>query len=203
MEIPDNDFYSLNLDYIATTEDAGYFLDFGSEASIIRVSEFNKFRATRLLAFPPEFRAVPRFSVHPNGRQQMKMIYEQMEASTMPVGLYSDDGFLFLLTRSVGANQVTNWDLHKIDPRQDSLSGTVRLPTHAKHLALVPTSSHWLLFEKGEFDELANQFVNHVTAIPKYLLSNPSNFQINLSKNATDCLAPDLSAAPQQESPVQ
>ena len=75
-----------------------------------------------------------------------------VERASFPGGLYAEGPLLYLLMR-LAATGGPEWDLHAIDPVAESLVHSVRLPTRAAHIALVPGPRHWALIEGSSRSE--------------------------------------------------
>jgi hypothetical protein len=87
-----------------------------------------------------------------------------VEDSTLPAGIYSWEGDLYLLSRSpLGVG--TKWLLSKIDPVKEQILGTVEIPSHANHLFVVPGPQYWAFVEKGPALGLKDQAVQGVLTI--------------------------------------
>lgn len=78
-----------------------------------------------------------------------------VERETMPAGLWAWDESLFLLFRSFEAGE-RRWYLSRIDPGQDNrgpdqsqVQWTVRLPSSANHMTVIPGPREWAFLEKG------------------------------------------------------
>ncbi len=100
----------------------------------------------RLDAFPdlPAPRPVlPRAG--PEGRDAF---YAALEASSYPAGLFADEDSLYVLMRDATGGEPV-WDLHRIDPQRDEVVGTIRLPTNAAHVSLLPGRRYWVLEESS------------------------------------------------------
>lgn len=75
-----------------------------------------------------------------------------IERASFPAGLYAEGPHLYLLMR-LAATDGPEWDLHAIDPLEESLLHSVRLPTRAAHIALVPGPKHWAVIEGSSRSE--------------------------------------------------
>lgn len=69
-----------------------------------------------------------------------------IENASFAAGLYAEGPHLYLLMRTAAAAG-PEWELHSIDPIAESLLHSVRLPTQAPHISLMPGSNHWVLIE--------------------------------------------------------
>lgn len=129
---------------IASAGDYLYLLHRGDPVHIRRVFPGGP---KELTAFPDGFRVPPALP-HSSGPESDRARYQALTEARMAARLYSQGGFLYLLTRQPEGS-VTGWRVHQIDPREDRLVRTVRLPTTAEHVMLVPGPKHWAVVEKG------------------------------------------------------
>ncbi len=81
----------------------------------------------------------------PEGRDAF---YAALEASSYPAGLFADEDSLYVLMRDATGDEPV-WDLHRIDPQRDEVVGTIRLPTNAAHVSLLPGRRYWVLEESS------------------------------------------------------
>ena len=100
----------------------------------------------RLEAFPDlpaPMPALPRA-----GLEERDAFYAALEASSYPAGLFGDRNSLYVLMRDATGDEPV-WDLHRIDPQRDEVVGTIRLPTNAAHVSLLPGHRYWVLEESS------------------------------------------------------
>lgn len=100
----------------------------------------------RLVAFAGT-RALPALPAN-FGQRSHESFYTLVEASSYFAGLYAEADKLYLLTKSV-TEDGRLWELHQIDPDADVVVGSVRLPTTAVHVSLLPGPVHWVLEESS------------------------------------------------------
>jgi len=150
------DFYVISSPYLAAIDDDTYFVRMSKHPAIYHVSPTGQ-EITRLTAFPPECRVRPDFKTHMTGPKTAPAHFAELETFTVPAGLYSQGGMLFLLVRSPEAKGGTAWWLYEIDPRSDKILGRVRLPTSSNHVSLAPSETSWYLFERGPVGENQRQ----------------------------------------------
>jgi len=79
--------------------------------------------------------------------------WKAVEKSSFPVGLYAEGPHLYVLVRLAETTDGPEWYLHAIDPVAESLLHSIRLPTRAAHVSLVPGSEHWALIEGSSYFE--------------------------------------------------
>lgn len=82
------------------------------------------------------------------GQRSHEAFYSMVEASGYFAGLYAEADMLYVLTKSVTEGGRL-WELHQIDPDADVMVGSVRLPTTAVHVSLLPGPVHWVLEESS------------------------------------------------------
>ncbi|MFW6012272.1 MAG: hypothetical protein ACOC92_01010 [bacterium] len=93
------------------------------------------------------------------------VVHEEVEASTMPVGLFGWRGKLFVLHRAP-EGETTSWWLSRIDPGADVVEARARLPTDANHLTVAVGEERWAFLEKGPIRGYGVQSVESVLFIP-------------------------------------
>jgi hypothetical protein len=163
------DFFLLGHPYIASTAGETFFLSMAKHPALYRVRDG---KAEKLVnALPRQYATRPDFHTPPvvtNASQAVDRLAE-LETFSVPVGLYAQDGLLYLLTREPAPEGKTNWWLYQIDPAgTGSTFGRVLLPTKAHHLTVIPTPDRgWMLIERGraEFDPRQKNQVQKVGPI--------------------------------------
>ena len=188
-----NDFYLINNQYIATANGEAYFLAMNKEARIFRVPQSGP--ATPLeKSVPEEYLVVPQPQV-PRGEGTARRRFEELESLHMPVGLYGQGNFLYLLTRDPDA--CSPWSLYKIDPlhkvdsHSDRVVGRVPVPSLARHIALVPGDQHWLIIEKGAVEAAGRQKIRALKAIPAAWFTDPSRSPLKQAAKLNRCVSGD------------
>lgn len=78
--------------------------------------------------------------------------WKAVEGASFPAGLYAEGAHLYVLVR-LAATGAPVWELHAIDPVAESLLHSIRLPTRAAHVSLVPGPEHWALIEGSSYFE--------------------------------------------------
>jgi len=160
-------YYYLGLDYLARAAGDPYLLVMKDKPYILRLAP----KSEPLDLLPSRFRNAPPLPAL-SSPSSFPEAFRTMAASTMPVGMYGSGEHLYVLGRSPGG-EGTNWFLTRITPRQRAVDWTVRLPTTAEHLAVVPGESYWAFIEKGEVRELGSQSVLGVFLVPAATLEEP------------------------------
>lgn len=187
LPFPKNDFYRINHQYIATANGESYFLAMGSSAIIYRLPRGRS--AVPLKAMPREFLEVPRLQEEFVGPDAVKQRFGQIESLRMPVGLYGQGKFVYLLTRDPEA--CSPWSIFKIDPTSDRVVGSVSLPSLARHLTLMPGDPHWIVIEKGVVASAGHQAVKGIQSVPASWITQPDSSPLRTRSALTNCLRGD------------
>jgi hypothetical protein len=119
----------------------------------------------RLKAFPKGFDRLPVFPSI-SGPDATIPREKVMERSTMPVALYGSGTYLFVLTRRPASDGKTIWELHRVDPVKDVVTGSVVLPTSAPDLTLAPGSELWAILEKGTLTAPTTREMKSLLLVP-------------------------------------
>lgn len=109
--------------------------------------------------------ALPRFKY----AEDYPKTLAQVERESMPVGLYSQGGLLYVLWRKPSP-QGTRWILSSIDPQKDRYIGATEIPLKANHVVVVPGDNTWAFIEKGPVKGFGVQDVPRVLLVPTSLL---------------------------------
>ncbi len=169
MEIADpaRNFYLMGNSYTAAVGENLYFLlmkdrpeiveILGSDSSVSRVTELPSSLGKRPQL--PEKRGVASASA----------MFAALEKAILPVGLYSWDNSLFVLSRKPVGNENTVWTLTKLNADLKA-SFSRALPTSSNHLVLIPGSGSWAFIEKGPVRGLGEQKVISICTM------SPSDF---------------------------
>jgi len=167
----DKDFYRIGLPFIATIDTTSYVVVFDhGEMKLWRHSPGDaEFDETPLAAsaFAELVRAknlkAPEHLPHLTDTDRLKPVMEAVEAASMPVGLYSQGRYLYVLYRQPGPNP---WHLGIIDPdKPEGLVGSLSLPSHAPHLMAVPGPT-WAFIEKGSVEGWQKQAIYGMFTVP-------------------------------------
>lgn len=169
--------YRLGHPYLASIGETAYVLDVGSKDLRILKSEPNSVGTTPLEAFPRAIRRRPELPAFDRPNDLVELMAE-VEASTMPTGIYGWKGYLWIVWRRPGI-EGQEWLLTKIDPERDKVEGTVILPSQAHHLLVVPGPHYWALVEKGVVRGWGTQSIDSMRLIPADLIESfPSGANI-------------------------
>ncbi|HEY4564798.1 MAG TPA: hypothetical protein VIJ36_17575, partial [Thermoanaerobaculia bacterium] len=69
-------------------------------------------------------------------------------------------------TRRPASDGKAIWELHRIDPVKDVVSGTVILPTSASELVLAPGKESWAILEKGPLTASVKREIRTLLLVP-------------------------------------
>jgi hypothetical protein len=172
LPFPNLRFYSIGYPYLASLGPTTYFLAMDQKAILYRVSEGGKPVAVPLAGLPAELEQVPILKSRMTGPATAPALYEELEAQTMPAGLYGGpDGFLYLLARRPDGPGRTDWSLYQIDPAGNKIRGLGHLRSNAKHLTVVPSARTWYFFERGDVEPSGRQDIHSMIAVPSTRLA--------------------------------
>lgn len=160
--LQESDFYLIGNNYITTIGATAYYVSMGAKPAIFKASPGHG--PEKLASFPEEFRNRPYFETKMTGPRSVAAHFAELETLAVASGLYSQDGFLYLLTRKPTLNG-TKWTLHKIDPIGDRLIGAIDLPTSASHLSVAASRTKWFFIEKGRIRSAQQQEINSAIVI--------------------------------------
>ena len=164
---PARRFYLNAQNYLTVSEGRGYFLYLGEDPGIWEV-DMERGDLRRLThALPQQFRhriVLPEL----RGIDSVRDVYGAQERATAAVGLFAQDGLLYVLGRapSADAAKKTRWTMTVVDPVEDRALRTLRLPTQSPHLLVIPGARQWAFVEKGSVTGLGNQPVSHAVTLP-------------------------------------
>jgi hypothetical protein len=178
MPFSDNTFYLIGNSYITTSGESIYYVSMGKRPAIYEVPPDGV--PHRLQAFPAEFRIRPDFKTEMKGPVSAVAHLAELETFSVVCGLYAQSGMLYVLARKPGEAGETAWYLYKIDPKRDKVVGSMRLPTSAHHLTVVPSKDAWYLLERGVVQG------GHKQSITKMVVLDSSAVQ-TLSQSLSAC----------------
>jgi len=157
--------------YITSIGASAYILSMDARMSLMK-NEAGSDELKPLRSFPfgesDVAPALPRFKVADDYAKTMA----QVERESMPVGLYSQGGLLYVLWRKPSP-QGTRWTLSGIDPQADRYIGSTEIPLNANHVVVVPGDKTWAFIEKGPVKGFGVQDVSRVLLVPATLLQAP------------------------------
>jgi hypothetical protein len=161
----DVDYYLLGYRYLASLGDDEYavLMASGRSASIVKLSGRSE---EQLDVIPAPYKSTPRLNNETTGPNSEAALFRTVEGFSIPVGLYGQDNYLYLLTREPGERGKTIWRLFQIDPGRRQEPRGVVLPTDAHHLTVVSGSSSWYFIEKGPVLPLGKQEITSMLVIP-------------------------------------
>lgn len=166
---PSSRFYGMSLPLLAAAGGGVFGLRFDQTHSILRLDQ----PELSPQSFPAGFRKTAVLPESPGSPEGSRLGAEAIEAMTLPRALYGRGKFLYLLTRSPERGG-TAWHLHQIDPFADRLVRTVRLPSSAQGLILVPGPEHWILLEQGGMGEYGRPIIGWVNLPSEWIEDSAS-----------------------------
>lgn len=164
---PSRIFYKLGHPLFSSLRDTGYLLLFDDGTPGLYRNEKG---SSELLPMEALDKLYPRGGGSPVlptfvRPEDFPAVMRAVERSSMPVGLYGFDGFLYVLFRSPSGG-ATKWVMNKVDPKADAIVASIDIPTRANHLTVVPGPREWAFIEKGPARGHKDQDVNSVLFVP-------------------------------------
>lgn len=151
-EFDSKSFYLLTgYQYLTAVGNDVYFVLMDKQPTIFKVNNVTQ-TIEKFPAFPKTFKSpyrLPEFQTQMTGPKSAPAHFAELEKFTMPAGLFSQNGMLFLLTRNPSTQGGTDWWLYKINPEEHRILGRVLLPTKTNHVTLVPSEQAWFVLERG------------------------------------------------------
>jgi len=183
-------YYLLGHHYVTSNSLGAFFLVMDDDAALFwylpRTGEVRPVPGV----LPPAFRTIKPLRTRFVGPADGEEHYAEVESLSIPVGIYGAGEFVYLLTREPEVRGGTIWKMHKIDPASKRLLGSVRLPTSAHHLSVVPTRDHWFFFEKGPVRKVGGQQVRSLVIVPAEWIedvrASPLNRRVNVQSACVD-----------------
>jgi tetratricopeptide (TPR) repeat protein len=172
-EDPSGVYYRLGQPYLSTLNGKVYFLDIGETLTLYEVSVNSATGSLRRVAsVPGGIASTPRQEL---GRLQTPTraadLFQLVESLDVPAGLYAAGGSLFILRRPNDQNaRDASWTLEEVDPEQGTLLRTIRLPTSAHHLTVIPGATRWALIQRGIVKSIGKQSISSTVFIPSPLI---------------------------------
>lgn len=164
-DIPSASYYILGHQYLASMGGNDYAVLMSEHPVILEYARNGRKRVLDVIPEKPY--NVPKLKTVPTGPRSDEPMYREIEGLSIPVGLYAQDGLLYLLTRKPGQGRGTIWQLLQIDPRRGKVIGSpMLLPTIANHLTIAESAKEWFVFEKGAVQPAGNQQITTVLVIP-------------------------------------
>jgi len=192
LPLEDQRYYLLGHRYITATADGIFFVSMGKEAA--KLYQYLPSGQLRLLtALPATYSSLRPLKSNFTGPLAAEAVFDEIETLRLPAGLYGQGRFIYLLTREPDpqaglGKRATIWLLHQIDPRNDKLLGSIRLPTTANHLTIVPSPSTWYIFEKGRVTGGAQQRIESILRVPADWVARPHESPLsNTASEFVDC----------------
>ncbi len=145
-----------------------YALRFGEPSYLLNVRAHQ-----RLKAFPKGFDRLPTLPsvTGPDSDIPRDRI---LQKTAMPVALYGSGSFLFVLIHRPANEGMAIWELHRIDPVKDLISGAVILPTSVPEIVLAPGKESWAILEKGPLTASGKQEARRLLLVPSAAIEKGS-----------------------------
>jgi len=164
--VPSRIFYRLGMHYLTAIGDTGYVLQMES-----RLGLFRNPKGSKGLEFVRDMGVGP---ILPNfvAREDLPSVMRAVEQSSMPVGIWGWEKYLFVLSREPRETG-TRWTLTRLDLQQrpaQQVTGSVVLPTQAHHLTVVPGPDSWAFVEKGPVRSFGAQDIDSLVLVPAQAL---------------------------------
>jgi hypothetical protein len=163
IDYQEKEFYRLGNPYITSIGDTGYILRMKGEAPIYEnVKGSNDLRELQAFRVQKPLPELTKFKT----RADMAAVFDGVEHSSMPVGLFSWKQRLYVVSR-IAADSGTLWQVTEIDPATDSFKGTATIRgILSPHLVIVPGPKEWAFIEKGHVYGFGQQETNSVFLVP-------------------------------------
>jgi hypothetical protein len=163
-DVAETDYYLLGHHYLTALDGDQYALLMSANKPV--VLRFARDGTSQSLDIPERYRRAPELKHMATGPGSEAAMYKEVESLTIPVGLFGQDGFLYLLTREPGPDGRTRWNLFRIDPKRRQATRGMVLPTTANHLKILNTNRNWYIFEEGSVHGLGQQEIASMLIIP-------------------------------------
>ncbi len=163
------DYALVGLQLMARVGGDTYFLLMDSTPQILKVGSGG---ASQMALRPEDSAFLEGFKVtrlpRTNGffKEDVISIFGALEQATIPVGLYSWEGRLWLLTRRPAESAGTHWELRGIDPSGRTASIVREVPSTVPHLVVVPGPDSWQFIEKLAVKGFGSQQIKSVLEVP-------------------------------------
>jgi len=170
MQDPWSNLYRVGIPAVAAIGSVGYFL--ALEEDPIGLYEAPRGELPHRLATLPALRSGFRDELNRHmALDRTAGLFQLLEKGSLPAGLFSQGDALFLLERAVAAGaDRASWQLVRLDPRSGQALFSIRVPSTAHHLTVVPGDSRWAFFEKGAVESFGRQSVPSMLLVSSSLL---------------------------------
>lgn len=158
---PARHFFLMGYPLIAKTESNVYALIMERKKPYILEVGFG---VRELKVFPRDFSTTPTLAAGGKTEDAHK-IYTELENKTTATGLIGWNNYLYLLTRKPMSNGKTEWMAWKINPCQDQVISSFKLPTQTEHIVISTNPSLWAILEKGPVVGFGKQEVKSLLLI--------------------------------------
>jgi hypothetical protein len=160
---PAHRFFLIGQSYLTSTQGNPYYLIMGETPSVFKPngSSFELVRVTKSGSQPLGRPELPQRI----NMETTKLLFEHLERTAAPVGLYGRNGFLYILMRTPDEGR-TIWTLLKVDPRTNTALWNRVVNTSANYLVVVPGEKYWAFVEKGPVNGPGQQKVYSFLKVP-------------------------------------
>lgn len=180
---PNKRFQGLTGPSLAIADSDIYGVAFGFPSKLYQLSP----EVRELGVFPAAYREIPTLPETPGNALGTAIQLRFLEKQRVAVALYGSGKYLFLLTRDPLPEHQTKWQLHQIDPQEETLVRTLVLPTHTEHLLLAPGTKYWSLIEKGPVNEVAQHEIDSMVLVPTAWIEDPANPSLQGNAGTSRC----------------
>ncbi len=162
---PARNFNLLGLPFVASIgNDQGYFLVMAEVPYIMDAGSAGQ--PARRLAALNQYAGKRPTLPEKKGVESAQRIYQKIESSSFPAGLYGSRGFLYVLLRKAVGVGRTEWSLVKINPKTDKVVWVRPIKSSASHLTVIPGPENWAFLEKGPVESLGKQAIDSLLLVP-------------------------------------
>lgn len=160
--VPERTFYKLGMPFITSLGETVYLLRMENNINLYRGRKGDaEFRQLSV--------EIPDAGLSPilpgfTRADQMPAVMRAVEQSTMPVGIYGWNEYLYVVSRKPQGRS-TVWSISKIDPNSERVVASTTLPVQAQHLTVIPGDRYWAVIEKGSVTAFGEQEIKQITFI--------------------------------------
>jgi hypothetical protein len=156
--------YLLGMPDVAAVKGAPYYLVM-DETPFVTTPNGNKLSLTITRDSKREPLQRPPLSEDWN-RIPSREVFEKIEESTVPAGIYGWHDRLYILVRTPTTHGRTSWSLLKLDPRTGKTLWHRDIDSTANHMTVVPGDKYWAFIEKGKVIDSGQQEINSFLRVP-------------------------------------
>jgi hypothetical protein len=135
-----------------------YYVPTTAERAIIRAT------LARRMARSPELPGAVAF-------EKVPALFSALERAPNTTGLYGANGYLYLLNRQPAEDGRTKWTISKLDSKA-KVWYTLKLPTYANNLTVIPGPAEWAFLEKGAVRGMFQQEISSILFVRRDDIEN-------------------------------